>query len=72
MEYMVNNDPGKMLAIGNGPVLIRLFPRGSAAMSTTSSSIKYQSIQIPVDDASEANIHFCNAYEDGTQIIIDV
>lgn len=65
MQFMMGKEPGKSLKIEQGAATMHLLRRGSPEM---------KSISIPYDGASDADLHFCNAYEEdgGKTIILDV
>jgi len=57
MEYVVKRDPGKSLKVENGAVsYLHLLSRDVDKTITT--------VQIPYDGISDADLQFCNAYED--------
>jgi all-trans-8'-apo-beta-carotenal 15,15'-oxygenase len=66
MQFMVSKDPGKTVSPGDGPAVVHLIPRAG------SSSRPQISVQVPVDAWSDTNLQFCNAYEEGDQVIFDV
>jgi all-trans-8'-apo-beta-carotenal 15,15'-oxygenase len=63
MSFMLNKDPSKSLKIDKASALLHVIKRGSDSMKT---------ISIPVDNLSDADLQFVNAYEseDGS-IIFD-
>merc|ERR1712176_1169740 len=64
IQYMFVKEPGKVVSIEDEPATIHLVPR----VGTDKEPV---SIQIPFDGVIEANLQFCNAYEDGDKIILD-
>jgi len=64
MQFMFNKEPGKVVSVANEPAMVHLVPR----VGTDKEPI---SIAIPFDGVIEANLQFCNAYEDGNKIIVD-
>jgi all-trans-8'-apo-beta-carotenal 15,15'-oxygenase len=64
IQFMIGKEPGKTLSMGPGLALLHLIPRAG-------SQGKQQSLQIPLDGPTEANLHFVNAYERGDEIIFD-
>lgn len=64
MQFMMSKDPSKSLKVEQGEALLHIIKRGSPDMKT---------ISIPFDGASDADLHFCNAFEDGEgNVILDV
>jgi len=64
MQFMMSKDPSKTLKVEQGEALLHIIKRGSPDMKT---------IPIPFDGASDADLHFCNAFEDGNgKVIFDV
>ena len=63
-QFLTNKEPGKVLSVGNGPATLHLIPR-------IGSTRDQQRFSIPVDALSDANLQFCNAYEDGDLVIVD-
>jgi carotenoid cleavage dioxygenase-like enzyme len=65
---MINKEPGKALSLGEGNAYLHLIPR------VQSSKGQQISIRIPREpnDALDANAQFCNAFEDGDTVIVDV
>jgi len=64
MQFMLFKEPGKTVSVENDSAMIHLVPR----VGTNKEPI---SLQIPFDGVIEANLQFCNAYEDGNKIVID-
>lgn len=64
MKFLFNKDPGTAVTVENAPASIQLVPR----VGTNKQPV---SIEIPFDGVIEANLQFCNAYEDGNKIILD-
>ena len=64
MQFLVSMDPGKALGVQNGAAKINLVSRVDSTLPT-------QSFEIPEVGPPEANLQFCNAYENGNQIVID-
>lgn len=64
MSFMFTKEPGKVVSVENAPAMLHLVPR----VGTNKEAI---SIEIPFDGVIEANVQFCNAYEDGSKIIVD-
>lgn len=64
MQFMLSKDPSKTLKLEKGPAMLHILKRGESESMKT--------INIPVDDISDADLHFCNAYqtEDG-MIVFD-
>lgn len=68
MQYFMSKEPAKSLTLKQGEsALLHLVPR-----SATESEIK--TIPIPFDGISDADLQFCNAYEEaeGKSIVFDV
>ena len=64
MQFLVSKEPGKTLNVEKGPAKIHLIPR-------VDSQRKQASVEIPLEGPNEANLQFCNAYEDGDEVIVD-
>jgi all-trans-8'-apo-beta-carotenal 15,15'-oxygenase len=64
MQFMFIKDPGPTVSVENAPAMLHLVPR-------VGSNKEPMSLTIPFDGAIDANLQFCNAYEDGNKIIID-
>lgn len=64
MKFMFNKEPGKVVSTESAPAMLHLIPR----VGTNKKSV---SLEIPFDGVTEANLQFCNAYEEGNKIIID-
>ena len=64
MQFMFNKDTGKVLSVENEPAMMHLVPRVGKNKQPVS-------LPIPFDGVIEANLQFCNAYEDGSKIIVD-
>jgi all-trans-8'-apo-beta-carotenal 15,15'-oxygenase len=65
IKFLTNKDPGSVLRAEGGPAILHLIPRIGSAKPA-------KSFQIPVDRLSEANLQFCNAYEDvNDSVIVD-
>jgi len=64
MQFMFTKEPGKVVSVENAPAMLHLIPR----VGTNKEPV---SLQIPFDGVIEANLQFCNAYEDGNKIIVD-
>mmetsp|Transcript_9373 Transcript_9373/g.19668 ORF Transcript_9373/g.19668 Transcript_9373/m.19668 type:complete len:655 (-) Transcript_9373:82-2046(-) len=64
MQFFFNKEPGKVVSAETAPAMVHLVPR----VGTNKDPI---SIEIPFDGAIEANLQFCNAYEDGSTIVLD-
>lgn len=65
MQFMLVREPGKVLTVEKAPATLHLVPR----VGNNDRSPK--SIQIPFDGVVEAELQFCNAYEEGDKIIFD-
>jgi len=65
MKFLFNKDPGPMVSAENKPAILHLVPR------VGSTNKQPMSIEIPFDGVIEANLQFCNAYEDGNKIVLD-
>jgi all-trans-8'-apo-beta-carotenal 15,15'-oxygenase len=64
MQYMFNKEPGKVVALEKGPSMVHLVARvGSPKPS--------KSFTIPFDGIGDAELQFCNAYEEGNLVIFD-
>jgi len=64
MQYMFTKEPGKAIALENGPSTVHLVSRvGSKKPS--------KSFTIPSDGVLDADLQFCNGYEDGELVIFD-
>lgn len=55
MQFMLSKDPSKTLKLEKGPAMLHILKRGESDSMKT--------INIPVDDISDADLHFCNAHE---------
>ncbi|CAB9496898.1 Apocarotenoid-15,15'-oxygenase [Seminavis robusta] len=66
MQYMFNKEPGKVVALEKGPSTLHLVAR-------VTSSKPSKSFPIPTDGAAaDAELQFCNAYEDDTgRVVLD-
>jgi all-trans-8'-apo-beta-carotenal 15,15'-oxygenase len=66
MQFVFNQEPGKVLSLERGPSTIHLVPR-------VSSNKAPKSFTIPFDGVVEAELQFCNAYEDedGDVVVLD-
>mmetsp|Transcript_4711 Transcript_4711/g.11460 ORF Transcript_4711/g.11460 Transcript_4711/m.11460 type:complete len:655 (+) Transcript_4711:188-2152(+) len=64
MQFLFNKDPGAVVSTENKPALLHLVPR-------VGSNKQPISVEIPFDGVIEANLQFCNAYEDGNKIVLD-
>jgi all-trans-8'-apo-beta-carotenal 15,15'-oxygenase len=65
MKYLLDKSPAQVLSLTTGPATLHFVPR-------CDSSRPRLSIPLPVDDHSDANLHVCNAYEDGETIVMDI
>jgi all-trans-8'-apo-beta-carotenal 15,15'-oxygenase len=66
MQFLVSKDPCKTLSVESGSAVLHLIPRAGSQQQ-----FKQQSLVIPAEGPSEANLQFCNAYEDGDKVIVD-
>jgi all-trans-8'-apo-beta-carotenal 15,15'-oxygenase len=64
MQFVFNQEPGKVLSLEKGPSTIHLVPRVSSKKAA-------KSLTIPFDGVVEAELQFCNAYEDGDVVVLD-
>jgi carotenoid cleavage dioxygenase-like enzyme len=64
MQFLVSKEPGKTLSVEDGSAVLHLIPR-------VGSMRQQLSFEIPVEGPTEANLQFCNAYENGNEVIID-
>ena len=65
MQFVLVKEPGKVLTIENKPSMMHLIPRvGSSAKMS-------KCLTVPFDGFVEADVQFCNAYEDNDKIVID-
>jgi all-trans-8'-apo-beta-carotenal 15,15'-oxygenase len=64
MQFMFNKEPGKVISVEKGPSTVHLIAR-------VGSSKKPKSLTIPFDGAVDAELQFCNAYEEGDLVIFD-
>lgn len=67
MQFMFNKEPGKVTSlVKDSAALLCLIPRAGT-------SKRPQTLTLPIDDISDASIHFINAYEDGEEkIVMDI
>lgn len=63
MQFMMSKEPAKSLKVEQGEALLHLVKRGSTDMKT---------IPIPIDGNSDADLQFCNAYEEDGKVVFDV
>jgi len=64
MQFMFNKEPGKVISVEKGASTVHLVARvGSKKQS--------KSFTIPLDGAVDAELQFCNGYEEGDSIIFD-
>eukprot|EP00535_Pseudo-nitzschia_heimii_P003269 CAMPEP_0197178132 /NCGR_PEP_ID=MMETSP1423-20130617/3504_1 /TAXON_ID=476441 /ORGANISM="Pseudo-nitzschia heimii, Strain UNC1101" /LENGTH=652 /DNA_ID=CAMNT_0042627807 /DNA_START=219 /DNA_END=2177 /DNA_ORIENTATION=+ len=64
MQFVFTKEPGKVVSVENESATMHLVPR----VGTNKEPI---SIEIPFDGVIEANLQYCNAYEDGNKIVVD-
>jgi all-trans-8'-apo-beta-carotenal 15,15'-oxygenase len=64
MQYMFNKEPGKVVALEKGPSMVHLVARVGSSKAS-------KSFTVPFDDIGDAELQFCNAYEEGNLIIFD-
>lgn len=64
MQFVFNQEPGKVLSLEKGPSKMHLVPRVSSKKTA-------KSLTIPFDGVVEAELQFCNAYEDGDSVVLD-
>lgn len=64
VQFLMSKEPGKSVKLESEPGIVHLIPR-------VGSNKPPLSIPIPSTGPHESNIHFCNAYEDGTTVILD-
>jgi len=64
MQFLFNKEPGKVVSTERAPAILHLVPR-------VGSSKEPLSLEIPFDGVVEANLQFCNAYEEGSKIVFD-
>jgi all-trans-8'-apo-beta-carotenal 15,15'-oxygenase len=64
MQFLFMKEPGKIVNVEQAPSVVHLIPR-------VGSSKQALSIEIPFDGVVEANLEFCNAYEDGDKLVFD-
>lgn len=64
MQFLLNKEPGKVLTVEKSSATLHLVPRVGSKRQPKSSTI-------PFDGVVEAELQFCNAYEDGDKIIFD-
>ena len=64
MQFIFTKEPGKVVSVEDEPATLHLVPR----VGTNKEPV---SIEIPFDGVIEANLQFCNAYEEGGKIIAD-
>lgn len=64
MQFLFVKEPGKIVTVERAPATLHLIPR-------VGSGKQLISIEIPFDGAIEANLEFCNAYEDGNKVVFD-
>jgi len=65
MKFMISKEPSKSLKLDGGASMFQVLKRGSEGVMKT--------LSIPVDNMSDADLHFCNAYEedDGKTLVVD-
>jgi all-trans-8'-apo-beta-carotenal 15,15'-oxygenase len=64
-SFLVDKNPGKALTLENGPATLHLIPR-------LGSEKQQQALSIPLDsNLVDANLLFCNSYEENDKLIID-
>lgn len=66
IQFVVSKDPGKTLGVQKGSAYLHLIPRAGSNEQYTRLSLA-----IPDEGPSEANLQFCNAYEDGEEVVVD-
>jgi all-trans-8'-apo-beta-carotenal 15,15'-oxygenase len=64
MQFLFVKEPGKIVNVEKAPAILHLLPRVGTGK-------RPMSIEIPLDDAIDGNLEFCNAYEDGDNVIFD-
>lgn len=64
LSLLISGDPGKVLKIETGPATLALIPRAASKRAV-------KTLEVPVDDLSDANLQFVNAYEDGDDVVLD-
>lgn len=64
VQFMFMKEPGKVLKLQEAPAILHLIPR-------VGSNKRYISLEVPFDGVADANLQFCNAYENGNEIIFD-
>ncbi|KAL3916309.1 MAG: hypothetical protein SGILL_005235 [Bacillariaceae sp.] len=64
MQFLFVKEPGKIVSVEKAPATLHLIPRVGTGKQPIS-------IEIPLDDAIEGNLEFCNAYEEGSTLIFD-
>eukprot|EP00531_Pseudo-nitzschia_arenysensis_P014268 CAMPEP_0116156430 /NCGR_PEP_ID=MMETSP0329-20121206/22829_1 /TAXON_ID=697910 /ORGANISM="Pseudo-nitzschia arenysensis, Strain B593" /LENGTH=644 /DNA_ID=CAMNT_0003653515 /DNA_START=124 /DNA_END=2054 /DNA_ORIENTATION=+ len=64
MQFLFNKEPGKVVNVENAPATVHLIPRVGKNKEPIS-------LEIPFDGVIEANLQFCNAYEDGNKVVLD-
>lgn len=64
MQFMFNKEPGKVISVDKGPSTVHL-------VSRVSSSKPSKSFTMPFDGVLDADLQFCNAYEEGDNVIFD-
>jgi len=65
MQFLVSKEPGKTLDVESGAASLHLLPRPGSGKG------ELRTFSIPMDADSDAEVHFCNAYENGDNIVID-
>merc|ERR1712087_347368 len=64
VQFMFTKEPGKVLSVEKSPATLHLIPR-------VGSNKEQFSFEIPFDGAIDANLQFCNAYEDENKVVFD-
>ena len=64
MQYMFNKEPGKVISVEKGPSTVHLVSRVGRKKPS-------KSFTMPFDGALDADLQFCNGYEDGDLVIFD-
>jgi len=64
MQFLFGKEPGKVVSTEKAPAILHLIPRVGINRDPVS-------LEIPFDGVVDANLQFCNAYEEGNKIVLD-
>lgn len=66
MQFMFNKEPGKVITVQKGPSTVHLVSRVASKKPS-----KTFTIPADADGAVDADLQFCNGYDDGDSVIFD-